>query len=255
MDQAFNRTIHAFYPDASSGYLEIIEEDEPGTAEEEEEADDGLPYEIVGGFKIPKAPKPEKKRAPRSPESADRRAQAMMEGTEVLTKREKARRVKTVDSLRKNVDGWRFGYVDYFTEAGVSWKWWTWKAPMLVIATPSTSPERTYDLRFYKLAFAKPTTDQLISFIGEPTRWQGLPVWESGLAPGGSKHKYVIFISKIFHFFYPLFEAVPSWLLTIIAAGFVGLIPGFLHSDKAKTTPPPSAAKKQTQRVIAGKAK
>ena len=201
MDAVWNRTLHALYPDASLRLAQVII-DEEEAARMNSAAADGGEFEVVGGFTVPKSAN---QAAPTgaaaamggvfgqlasglfSPEEITRKASAAVEGIEYLTPAQAEAREQLAASIRPALENWRFAYVDFYTDARLTWKWSVWKVPVLVIATPSTSKQRTYDLRFLKAAFVKPDPDQLLRLLGRPSEWQSLPVWSSSFAPGGRR--------------------------------------------------------------------
>ena len=194
MDIVFNRTIHALFPDPALGLPQIIrpaEDDEEDEEEEEETASEGgAPpgYELVGGFLVPKEPSKKTEPVKKAKPVKDKKQEPPPdELTEILTKRQALRRSAVAARARDELSPWRFGYINYFKDPALSWKWSLWKVPLLVIVTPSTSKDRLYDLRFWKIVFANPTTDEMLGLLANPNEWKKLPIWESSLAPGGSK--------------------------------------------------------------------
>ncbi|KDN51996.1 hypothetical protein K437DRAFT_254735 [Tilletiaria anomala UBC 951] len=251
-DVVFNRTIHALFPDASLGLPQIVQP--PSASGEDDKGDEDVAegYEIVGGFIVPieDSTKDEAQRAARKARKQKKQKEEQLEqleGVEVLSATQAAKREKLAEFVRPALDSWRFGYIDFFNNTDdIGWQWFLWKVPVMVIATPSTSPERLYDLRFWKLAFAKPRPDDMLSFLGNPGQWQALPVWDSSLAPGGKRHVILLRMAAFFKkYIYPFFEVVPGWAITLVIGGAASIVPSLLHSEDDKKLKAAHEAKKR----------
>ncbi|KAE8234678.1 hypothetical protein CF326_g278 [Tilletia indica] len=112
----------------------------------------------------------------------------------------------------------RFAHADYLTQPAVSWHWWIWKVPIVLFITPSTSPERAYDIRFWRIASNPPSKARFLSIICDENKWKQLPIWTSSMAPGSERDYIPERITKMFTYIYVVLEKVPGPVLPIAAA-------------------------------------
>ncbi|KAK0535296.1 hypothetical protein OC835_002408 [Tilletia horrida] len=141
------------------------------------------------------------------------------------------------DVLLKNADALkrlRFGHVDYLTEPAVSWHWWIWKVPIVLFITPSSSPERAYDIRFWRLAARPPSKARFLAIISDENKWKQLPIWTSKMAPGGERDHIPERISIVFSYFYVVMEKIPGPVVPIVAAMLAQPLLGWMHKRSAR---------------------
>jgi len=112
----------------------------------------------------------------------------------------------------------RFGHVDYLTQPAASWHWWIWKVPIVLFISPSTSPERAYDIRFWKVHAAPPSKARFISILSDENKWKQLSIWSGKMAPGGERDHIPERLTSLFSYFYVVMEKIPGPVLPIVAA-------------------------------------
>lgn len=109
------------------------------------------------------------------------------------------------------------------------------RVPMIVFITPSTSPSRAYDVRYYKVAFITGLTPpKLLAYIGHNLWLERLEVWTSSLAPGGKYSYWTLALARPSNWLYENFSRIPSWIVGMLAAGFTSTLIKWLHGGGQK---------------------
>ncbi|PWN37743.1 uncharacterized protein FA14DRAFT_115880, partial [Meira miltonrushii] len=114
-------------------------------------------------------------------------------------------------------------------------RWWIWKVPAIVFISSPTSSLRSYDVRFWKIAFSVPSSEKLIAILKDQI-YAELPVWDSNFAPGGKYQNYARFFSQGSLGFMSVLEPIPNWLLGILASMLGSMLISYLHRNDAKST-------------------
>ncbi|CAD6921354.1 unnamed protein product [Tilletia caries] len=125
------------------------------------------------------------------------------------------------DVLRKSGDALRrlrFAHADYLTEPAISWHWWIWKVPIILFITPSTSPERAYDVRFWRIAANPPSKSRLLSILSDENKWKQIDIWTSAMAPGGERDFIPERLINLFSYLYVVLEKIPGPAIPVLAA-------------------------------------
>lgn len=133
------------------------------------------------------------------------------------------------------LDRMAFAHMSFDSESGMMWRWWIWKVPSIVFVTSATSSLRSYDIRFWKIAFNIPSSEKVIAIIKDRL-WTELNVWDSIFAPGGEYQNLSRFFSQGSLGFMSVFEPIPNWLLGVIASMFGSIFLSYLHRNDAKST-------------------
>jgi len=133
------------------------------------------------------------------------------------------------------LDRMEFAHLSFDSETGMMWRWWIWKVPTIVFITSPTSSLRSYDVRFWKIAFSIPSSERLIAVVKDQI-WRELPVWHSNFAPGGEYQNFARIFSRGSVGFMSVLEPIPNWLLGIIASMFGSMLLSYLHRNDAKST-------------------
>lgn len=138
----------------------------------------------------------------------------------------------SIDGYSSEEISYRFAHLSFDDEPGMMWRWWIWKVPSIVFVTPSSSVERTYDTRFWKIAWSIPSTQKVVSVVLDRL-WEQLPVWESGLAPGGMLQIATIYFASAFEGVYRVLDPIPNWILAIVGSFLGSVLLSFLHRRDA----------------------
>lgn len=131
------------------------------------------------------------------------------------------------------LDRMAFAHMSFDSETGMMWRWWIWKVPAIVFVTSPTSSLRSYDVRFWKIAFSIPSTEKLIAIIKDQI-WTDLPVWDSDFAPGGKYQQVSRFFSQGSLGFMSVLDPIPNWLLGVLASTLASMLIGYLHRNDGK---------------------
>ncbi|PWN89999.1 hypothetical protein FA10DRAFT_266521 [Acaromyces ingoldii] len=142
---------------------------------------------------------------------------------------------------------WNWAHLDFEEEPGMIWRWWIWKVPIIVFVNRSSSSSRPYDVRFWKIAWQMPKSEQIVSVI-DGSRWRLITPWEGSLAPGGPLESVPLLLSQGFSVVYEILDPMPSWLLTLLSMGVGFVLIGFLHSGNSAQTPARRSAAPPSQR-------
>lgn len=109
------------------------------------------------------------------------------------------------------------------------------RVPVILFITPSTSPERSYDIRFWKVSFTSGLdSEKLLHYIGSDLWLNLLPIWDSSLAPGGSRSHLPLLVARPANVVYDNFSKLPNWLVGILSTALGGTLIQFLHGWGAK---------------------
>lgn len=110
------------------------------------------------------------------------------------------------------------------------------RVPAVLFITPSTSPQRKYDVRFWKVAFAgNLTPEKVLTYIGHDLWLDRLDVWSSTFAPGGEKDHVPLWLAKPSNWIYDMATKVPTWLSSMVLAGFGTTLITWLHGAQKGT--------------------
>ncbi|KAK0558052.1 hypothetical protein OC846_000044 [Tilletia horrida] len=133
---------------------------------------------------------------------------------------EDADEVKYIEDLllkeMRTLKSLRFATANFITEPEITWHWWIWKVPTLLFITPSTSPERAYDIRFWNVAVRPPSKARLLAVLSDENRWKNIPIWTSKMAPGGERDHIPERLSNAFSYVYAAVDKIPSPVLPVI---------------------------------------
>lgn len=111
---------------------------------------------------------------------------------------------------------------------------------MILFITPSTSPSRTYDIRYWKVAFTQGLNpEKVLTYIGHDVWLERLDVWTSALAPGGERSHVPLRLARPSNWIYDKFSKIPTWIVGMLMAGLGTTAIKWLHtgqqpSDKKK---------------------
>ncbi|CAO1629737.1 unnamed protein product [Sympodiomycopsis kandeliae] len=138
---------------------------------------------------------------------------------------------KSVEKAKK----YNFGVVDFSQEPDLMWHWWIWKVPVILFITPSTSPDRAYDIRYWKVSFIGGLdAEKMLTYIGHDLWVQRLNIWSSTLSPGGSNSRIPLLLAKPSNFLYDKFSTIPTWMVGIATATFGSTIMKWMHTSGKK---------------------
>ncbi|CAO1619021.1 unnamed protein product [Parajaminaea phylloscopi] len=142
-------------------------------------------------------------------------------------------RRQRVEESSKQAKSYRFAVADYEYSPDLAWAWWVWKVPVIVFVTPSTSPDRLYDLRFWKVAFVSGLTPEyVVTYIASGSWKADLKVWSGSLAPGGSRSWIPPALAAPSNLVYDNFSRVPTWVIGIVSTMLGGTLISFMHGSK-----------------------
>lgn len=107
--------------------------------------------------------------------------------------------------------------------------------PVILFITPSTSAERSYDIRFWKVSFTSGLdSEKILQYVGSDLWLNQLPIWDSSLAPGGSQSHLPLLLAKPANVVYDKFIKIPNWLVGILSTALGGTLIQLLHGMGGK---------------------
>lgn len=175
---------------------------------------------------------------------------ALPAATAAMSEEAAAARRKRLEDSRRQAQKYNFGVVDFEAEPTLMWSWWIWKVPAVIFVTPSTSPDRLYDLRFWKVAFMSGLTPEyMLAYIGSGSWKVDISVWGSSLAPGGRHSSLTIGFARPSNWVYDRVSGLPNWLVGLVSTALGGSLISLLHgsgSGSSSRRPQPAAQVNET---------
>lgn len=167
-------------------------------------------------------------------------------GRDDASRRERARQLRLEENRAKAKDI-KFAVLDFEDSVELTWAWWVWKVPVVVFVTPSTSPERLYDLRFWKVAFISGLTPEyVLTYIASGAWKTDLKVWTSTLAPGSRNDWIPLFFGRPASSLYDKYSQLPTWLVGILSTVLGGTLISWMHGTRL----PSEADKDKKKRTV-----
>ncbi|KAK4702222.1 hypothetical protein P7C70_g4002, partial [Phenoliferia sp. Uapishka_3] len=106
------------------------------------------------------------------------------------------------------------------------------RAPIMVIGTNGMK-----DLRFFRIGQIAPFLGPMSDLLQNQERWETMPIWRSGISPGGSKEWIIIPLANAWAIYHKYMSQIPSFVLLIVSGMMMNFVVGIFHKEKPKAAP------------------